>query len=43
MWHNAVTLLHPDALHHTYCLPPEHFNRVPYVRDTVGRVGRVGA
>ena len=40
MWHNAVMLLHPDALHHTYCMPPEHFNRVPYVRDTVPGTGQ---
>ena len=40
MWYNAVTLLHPDVFRHTYCMPPEHFNRVPYVRDTVPSTGQ---
>ena len=35
MWRNTVTALYPDILHRTYCVPPVHFNRVPYERDTV--------
>ncbi|KAK7094341.1 hypothetical protein V1264_007981 [Littorina saxatilis] len=34
-WRQIVTSLYPDALTRTYCVPPIHFNRVPYVRDTV--------
>ncbi|KAK7094313.1 uncharacterized protein [Littorina saxatilis] len=34
-----VTLLYPDALTHTYCVPPIQFNRVPYVRDIVPGTG----
>ena len=34
-WRAFITLLYPDALRRTYCVPPVHFNRVPYVRDTV--------
>ena len=40
MWHNVITLLYPDALRHTYCMPPEHFDRMPYVRDTVPGTGQ---
>ncbi|KAK7094316.1 hypothetical protein V1264_007956 [Littorina saxatilis] len=32
---HILTSLYPDALTRTYCVPPVHFNRVPYVRDTV--------
>ena len=35
MWRNTVTALYPDILHRTYCVPPVHFNRVRYERDTV--------
>ena len=28
-------MLYPDALNHTYCVPPVHFNKVPYTRNTV--------
>ncbi|XP_070207910.1 uncharacterized protein [Littorina saxatilis] len=34
-WRQIVTSLYPDALTGTYCVPPIHFNRVPYVRGTV--------
>ena len=34
-WRDFITSLYPDALRRTYCVPPMHFNRVPYVRDTV--------
>ncbi|XP_070202837.1 uncharacterized protein [Littorina saxatilis] len=34
-WRQIVTSLYPDALTRTYCVPPVHFNRVPYVRDVV--------
>ena len=34
-WRDFITLLYPDALRRTYCVPPEHFNRVPYERRTV--------
>ncbi|XP_070183023.1 uncharacterized protein [Littorina saxatilis] len=34
-WRQIVTSLYPDALTRTYCVPPIHFNRVPYVRGTV--------
>ena len=40
MWRNIVTTLYPDALHRTYRVPPEHFNRVPYLRDTVPGTGQ---
>ncbi|KAK7089591.1 uncharacterized protein [Littorina saxatilis] len=32
---HILTSLYPDAVTRTYCVPPVHFNRVPYVRDTV--------
>ena len=32
---DVVLSLYPDALTATYCVPPIHFNRVAYVRDTV--------
>ena len=35
MWRSIVTSLYPDALRRTYCVPPVHFNRVPYDKDTV--------
>ena len=34
-----MTSLYPEALTRTYCVPPVHFNRVPYVRDTVPGTG----
>ncbi|KAK7094346.1 hypothetical protein V1264_007986 [Littorina saxatilis] len=34
-WRQIVTSFYPDALTRTYCVPPVHFNRVPYVRGTV--------
>ena len=39
-WRNFISFLYPDALRRTYCVPPEHFNRVPYVRDTVPGTGQ---
>ena len=38
-WRDFITSLYPDALHRTYCVPPVHFNRVPYVRETVPGTG----
>ncbi|XP_070208117.1 uncharacterized protein [Littorina saxatilis] len=38
-WRQIVTSLYPDTLTQTYCVPPVHFNRVPYVRDTVPGTG----
>ena len=35
-----VTSFYPDALTRTYCVPPVHFNRVPYVRVTVPGTGQ---
>ena len=35
MWRNVVTSLYPDILSRTYRVPPEHFNKVPYSRETV--------
>ena len=34
-WRDVVTSLYPAALSRTYCVPPVHFSRVPYVRETV--------
>ena len=34
-WRSFILSLYPDALRRTYCVPPEHFNRVPYDRVTV--------
>ena len=31
----TVSSLYPDALKRTYCVPPVHFKKVPYVRITV--------
>ena len=39
MWRNTVSLLYPDALHRTYRVPPEHFNKVSYVRVPVPGAG----
>lgn len=39
-WREVVTSLYPDALRRTYTVPPEHFNKVPYVRDTVPGSGQ---
>ena len=38
-WRSFILSLYPDALRRTYCVPPEHFNRVPYDRDTVPGTG----
>ncbi|KAK7092698.1 uncharacterized protein [Littorina saxatilis] len=38
-WRQIVSSLYPDAFSRTYCLPPVHFNKVPYVRDTVPGTG----
>ena len=38
-WRDYINLLYPDALHRTYCVPPVHFNRVSYVRETVAGTG----
>ncbi|XP_070203660.1 uncharacterized protein [Littorina saxatilis] len=38
-WRRIVTSLYPDAATRTYCVPPVHFNRVPYVRDVVPGTG----
>ena len=38
-WRSFILSLYPDALLRTYCVPPEHFNRVPYDRDTVPGTG----
>ena len=38
-WRNFILELYPDALRRTYSVPPEHFNRVPYDRDTVPGTG----
>ena len=38
-WRSFILSLYPDALCRTYCVPPEHFNRVPYDRDTVPGTG----
>ena len=38
-WRSFIFSLYPDALRRTYCVPPEHFNRVPYDRDTVPDTG----
>ncbi|KAK7106745.1 uncharacterized protein [Littorina saxatilis] len=38
-WRQIVTSLYPDAATRTYCVPPVHFNRVPYVRDVVPGTG----
>ena len=38
-WRSFILELYPDALHRTYCVPPVHFNRVPYNRDTVPGTG----
>ena len=34
-WREVVTSLYPAALSRTYCVPPVHFSRVPYVREIV--------
>ncbi|XP_076445773.1 uncharacterized protein LOC143283420 isoform X2 [Babylonia areolata] len=34
-WRQFVTLTYPDVLQATYCVPPLHFNRVPYQRVVV--------
>ena len=34
-WREVVTSLYPAALTRTYCVPPVHFSRVPYIRETV--------
>ncbi|XP_076461144.1 uncharacterized protein LOC143293786 isoform X2 [Babylonia areolata] len=34
-WRQFVTLTYPDVLTATYCVPPLHFNRVPYQRVLV--------
>ena len=39
-WREAVESLYPDLLHGTICVPPLHFNRVPYVKDTVPGTGQ---
>jgi len=38
-WRSFILSLYPDALRRTYCVPPEHFNRVPYDRDSVPGTG----
>ncbi|XP_070212143.1 uncharacterized protein [Littorina saxatilis] len=38
-WRQIVTSLYPDALTQTYCVPPVHFNRVPYDRIHVPGTG----
>ena len=38
-WRSFILSLYPDALRRTYCVPPEHFNRVPYDRGTVPGTG----
>ena len=38
-WRNFILELYPDALRRSYSVPPEHFNRVPYDRDTVPGTG----
>ena len=38
-WRDIIRSLYPDALRRTYCVPPDHFNRVPYDRDTVPGTG----
>ena len=38
-WRSFILSLYPDALRRTYSVPPEHFNRVPYDRDTVPGTG----
>ena len=40
MWRNVITFLYPDAVHRTYRVPPEHFNRVPFVRGTITGTGQ---
>ena len=35
MWRDFITSLYPEACSRTYRVPPEHFNKVPYYRDTV--------
>ncbi|XP_070203326.1 uncharacterized protein [Littorina saxatilis] len=38
-WRQIVTSFYPDALTRTYCVPPVHFNRVPYFRGTAPGTG----
>ncbi|KAK7093785.1 uncharacterized protein [Littorina saxatilis] len=40
MWQNVVTALYPEALSSTICVPPVHFNRVPYARDIIPGTGQ---